>query len=67
MIAAAQRADVAGLLEAASMLIGADALGDALGAAQNARLRNWRDAGFISAPRTGAPCTSDLCPKRTLH
>lgn len=65
MIAAAQRADVAGLLDAASQLIGVEALGDALSAAQSLA-RELSQRGLYLCPRgAAAPC--DLCPQRTLH
>jgi hypothetical protein len=63
MIAAAQGADVAGLLQAASQLIGVEALGDALGAAQTLGCELAR-RGLYLRPRATA---CDLCRKRTLH
>ena len=67
MIAAAQRVDVTALLEAASRLIGVEALGDAISAAQTLA-RELAKRGLYLCPRaSGAACVSDLCPKRTLH
>ena len=67
MIDAAQRSDLAELLGAASRLIGVEALGDALNAAQTLASALTR-RGLYLCPRTGqAPCGNDLCPKRMLH
>ena len=62
MIDAAQRADVAELLQAASELIGVEALGDALNAAQ-ALASALSRRGLYLCPRSGG----DRCPMRTLH
>jgi hypothetical protein len=67
MIAAAQRVDVPGLLEAASQLIGVEALGDALGAAQTLACELARRGLYLCLRGSGAACAGDLCPKRTLH
>ncbi len=67
MIAAAQRSDVTGLLEAASELIGVEALGDALGAAQTLASELAQRGLYLHPRAMGAPCDRDLCPKRTLH
>ena len=62
MVAAAERVDVCGLLQAASRLLGVDALGDALAAAQRLACELAK-RGLTLCPRGAC----DLCPQRTLH
>jgi hypothetical protein len=67
MIASAQRSDLAGLLEAASELIGVEALGDALSAVQTLASELARRGLYLCPRAASAPCGKDLCPQRTLH
>ncbi len=67
MIEASQRADRVGLLDAASQLLGADGLGDALQAAQRLASTLTRRGILLCPKRPGEPCPADLCPHRRLH
>jgi hypothetical protein len=67
MIAAAQRVDLAGLLQAASQLIGVEALGDALGAAQTLASELTRRGLHLCPRGCGAACVRDRRLTRTLH
>lgn len=67
MIASAQRVDVAGLLDLASRLIGPEALGDAINAAQTLARELARRGLFLCSREGGAACVSDLHARHTLH
>lgn len=67
MIDAAQRADLAAMLEAAAQLVGVEELGDALSAAQVLGSALARRGVYLCPRSGGESCANDLCPKRTLH
>ena len=67
MIERAQLSDHAGMLSAASMLLGVDDLGGALQAAQSLASALAKHGLTVRSLKRGDPCGDDLCPHRQLN